>query len=161
MATSSASQLSQLKDFLAYLTTIKGDLSNVTAPPFVLAQKSATEFPASWCSHQDLFLAQSTPADAAERALAVLKNFLASLKTQTYAGTSEADGAKKPLNAFLGELFLAQFDTPGQGATRLVSEQVSHHPPVTACYLYNEEAGISVRIPSNLPSFFAKLTPRP
>lgn len=45
---------------------------------------------------------------------------------------------KKPLNAFLGELFLADF-----GGTKLVSEQVSHHPPITACYISNEQHGVS------------------
>ncbi|KAL9087957.1 MAG: hypothetical protein Q9159_003399 [Coniocarpon cinnabarinum] len=124
------------------IASFKGDLSNVTAPPFILAQKSATEFPAAWCSHQPLFLAQGASSDAAERALAVLKNFLASLKTQTYTGSTEKDGAKKPLNAFLGELFIAEFEGP-EPRTRLISEQVSHHPPVTACYLYNKEKGIS------------------
>jgi hypothetical protein len=48
---------------------------------------------------------------------------------------------KKPLNAFLGEVFLASWDGDG-GKTQLVSEQVSHHPPVTACYLWNDEAGV-------------------
>ncbi|KAI9660784.1 MAG: hypothetical protein M1831_003476 [Alyxoria varia] len=115
---STTTQLSQLKDFLAYIVTLKTDLSNVTAPPFVLAPKSAVEFPASWCSHHSLFLAQGASQDPAERALAVLKNFLCSLKTQTYVGTSEEDGAKKPLNAFLGELFFGQLDE-----SQLISEQ--------------------------------------
>jgi hypothetical protein len=48
---------------------------------------------------------------------------------------------KKPLNAFLGEVFLASWDGKA-GKTQLVSEQVSHHPPVTACYLWNDEAGV-------------------
>lgn len=121
--TSSTEQLSQLKDFLAYIATLKTDLSNVTAPPFVLSKKSAVEFPASWCSHQELFLAQGAPEDPARRALAVLKNFLCSLKTQTYTGSSEKDGAKKPLNPFLGELFLAEFES-GEGNSTLISEQV-------------------------------------
>lgn len=125
-----------------HIANFKGDLSNVTAPPFVLARKSATEFPASWCSHQPLFLAQGASDKPELRALAVLKNFLASLKTQTYTGSTEKDGAKKPLNAFLGELFIAEFEGK-EPRTKLISEQVSHHPPVTACYLYNKEHGIS------------------
>lgn len=40
---------------------------------------------------------------------------------------------KKPLNPVLGELFYGQWaDTKGRGETILVSEQVSHHPPITA-----------------------------
>ena len=158
MAVETTSQLTQLRDFLGSIASFKGDLSNITAPPFILAQKSATEFPASWCSHQPLFLAQGASPDPAVRALAVLKNFLASLKTQTYTGSSEKEGAKKPLNAFLGELFIAEFANEeggdgdeGSGSvaggeeerTMLISEQVSHHPPVTACYLYNKKHGIS------------------
>lgn len=74
----------------------------------------------------------------------MLKNYLCSLKPQTYIGLSESDGAKKPLNPFLGELFLAEFDNQGQGKenTKIIAEQVSHQPPVTAAYLWNEQAGI-------------------
>lgn len=46
---------------------------------------------------------------------------------------------KKPLNAFLGELFIAGTND----GTKLISEQVSHHPPVTACYLWNKDKGVS------------------
>jgi oxysterol-binding protein-related protein 9/10/11 len=59
--------------------------------------------------------------------LLVLKWFLAALKQQQYAGRDEKDGVKKPLNAFLGELFLASWDGGEEGVkgtTRLVSEQV-------------------------------------
>lgn len=48
---------------------------------------------------------------------------------------------KKPLNAFLGEVFIGSCG-PNGDETKLVSEQVSHHPPVTACYLWNEKAGV-------------------
>lgn len=68
----------------------------------------------------------------------MLRWFLTSLKNQQYGGRAENEGVKKPLNAFLGELFLAQ----GEDGTRLIAEQVSHHPPVTACYLWNDQAGI-------------------
>ena len=73
--------------------------------------------------------------------LAVLKWFLSSLKGQQYAGRDPSDGVKKPLNAFLGEVFVGSCG-PEDDECRLVSEQVSHHPPVTACYLWNEKAGI-------------------
>jgi len=83
-------------------------------------------------------LAPASETDPAKRALLVLRWFLSSLKNQQYGGRSENEGVKKPLNAFLGELFLAA----GQDGTRLIAEQVSHHPPVTACYLWNDQAGI-------------------
>ena len=70
----------------------------------------------------------------------MLRWYLTSLKNQQYGGRDEKDGVKK-LNAFFGEVFLASWDGAG-GTTRLVAEQVSHHPPVTACYLWNNEVGI-------------------
>ncbi len=69
----------------------------------------------------------------------VLKWFLGSLKNQQYAGRKEDDGVKKPLNAFLGELFIGSWKDEKLGETKLISEQVSHHPPVTACYLWNDK----------------------
>ncbi|ORY55624.1 uncharacterized protein BCR38DRAFT_356614 [Pseudomassariella vexata] len=140
------SNVSQLKDFLGYLATVKDDLSNVTAPPFVLSPKSVTEIPASWAERHKLFLQPSCEEDPAQRAFLVLKNFLCSLKRQVYPeATADSDGgAKKPLNAFLGELFLGTFEEPETGSkTQLISEQVSHHPPVTACVLYNKQHRMS------------------
>jgi hypothetical protein len=44
----------------------------------------------------------------------------------------------------LGEQFLARWnDRNGSGETILISEQVSHHPPVSAVYLENQKAGVS------------------
>jgi oxysterol-binding protein-related protein 9/10/11 len=61
-----------------------------------------------------------------------LKWFLAALKQQQYAGRDERDGVKKPLNAFLGELFLASWKgSEGvTGTTMLVSEQVRYVPMI-------------------------------
>lgn len=60
----------------------------------------------------------------------VRSRYLASLKRQQYSGGSEADGVKKPLNAFLGELFVGSFVDEGvEGETRLISEQVRYAAP--------------------------------
>jgi hypothetical protein len=122
------------------IAAIRGDLSNYTAPPFVLATQSTVEFPAYWAEHTSHFLAPATEPNPAKRALLVLRWYLTSLKNQQYGGRDEKEGVKKPLNAFLGEIFLASWES--DGTTRLVSEQVSHHPPVTACCLWNDEKGI-------------------
>jgi len=61
--------------------------------------------------------------DPAERALLVLRWFVSALQNQQYAGRSEEEGVKKPLNAFLGEIFVARWEDES-GTTRLVSEQV-------------------------------------
>jgi hypothetical protein len=91
---------------------------------------------------------------------------------QQYCSRSEKLGSeKKPLNPFLGELFLGKWiENEDVGETKLISEQVrcvsgdevilggvillidmvySHHPPATAYSIVNEKHGIEVRI---LPS---------
>lgn len=141
MSNAITSNRSTLKEFLASIATIQGDLSNITAPPFVLAEFSTVELPQYWADHPSSFVAPALEKDPAKRALLVLKWFLGSLKNQQYAGRREEDGVKKPLNAFLGELFVGSWKDES-GVTRLVSEQVSHHPPVTACYLWNDKYGI-------------------
>lgn len=73
----------------------------------------------------------------------VLKWFLSTLKHQ-YASRSEQYGnEKKPLNPFLGELFLGTWSDDA-GTTTLVSEQVSHHPPATAYCVRNEKTGVEL-----------------
>jgi hypothetical protein len=134
---------STLKEFLASVATIKGDLSNITAPPFVLGDYSTVELPQYFADRPSLFVAPALEQDAEKRALLVLKNFLGSLRNQQYAGRREEDGVKKPLNAFLGELFLGNWYDEEVGETKLVCEQVSHHPPVTACYIENEKFGVT------------------
>ncbi|KAH9881932.1 hypothetical protein J1614_001103 [Plenodomus biglobosus] len=142
MSNDIVSNRSTLKEFLASIATISGDLSNITAPPFVLAENSTVEIPQYWADHPHLFVAAASEPDAEKRALLVLKWFLGSLRNQQYAGRKEEQGVKKPLNAFLGELFLGSWKDVELGETRLVSEQVSHHPPITACYLWNDKHGV-------------------
>ncbi|KAH7398381.1 hypothetical protein BKA66DRAFT_407522 [Pyrenochaeta sp. MPI-SDFR-AT-0127] len=142
MSNDIASNRSTFKEFLASIATISGDLSNITAPPFVLGEFSTVEIPQYWADKPLLFVAPSAEEDAQKRALLVLKWFLGSLRNQQYAGRKEDEGVKKPLNAFLGELFLGSWNDEELGETNLVSEQVSHHPPITACYLWNDKHGI-------------------
>ncbi len=112
----------------------------------MLATKSAVEFPAYWAEHPSIFVAPASEPDPQKRALLVLKWFLAALKQQQYAGRDEKDGVKKPLNAFLGELFLASFEPDGdvKGTTKLISEQVRYADDVpsigdASTIAYNED----------------------
>ncbi len=100
----------------------------------------------------------------------MLRLFLIALRSQLYVGGSPTVSIRKPLNAFLGELFLAEWreragdddsadDASSSGsnssssssfvscggataATRLVAEQVSHHPPITAMHIADEANGV-------------------
>ena len=70
-----------------------------------------------------MFAAPAKEADPARRASLVLKWFLTTLKQQ-YASRSEQYGnEKKPLNPFLGELFLGKW-VDDAGTTEVISEQV-------------------------------------
>ncbi|KAK9454366.1 hypothetical protein V1511DRAFT_522055 [Dipodascopsis uninucleata] len=131
--------------FLKSLATSKGDLSSITAPPFILSGTSLTEYSKFWGEHPSLFVAPTMIIDPEERALSVFKWFIATLKGQ-YTSRNETMGSeKKPLNPFLGELFLGKWETEDEGKTILVSEQVSHHPPVTAYSIYNDTYGVQLQ----------------
>ncbi|KAF2828707.1 Oxysterol-binding protein [Ophiobolus disseminans] len=130
--------------FLKSIATFNGDLSTMTAPAFILSTKSLTEFSSYWTEHPSVFVAPAAEKDAAKRALLVLKWFISTLKQQ-YASRSEKLGSeKKPLNPFLGELFLGKWEDQA-GTTQLVSEQVSHHPPVTAYSIWNSQHGVRLQ----------------
>ncbi|TVY34115.1 Oxysterol-binding protein-like, partial [Lachnellula cervina] len=130
--------------FLKSIASFSGDLSSLTAPPFILSSTSLVEFSSYWAEHPSLFVAPAKEKDPQKRALLVLKWFLSTLKQQ-YASRSEKFGnEKKPLNPFLGELFLGKW-VDGEGETRLVSEQVSHHPPVTAYNISNATHGVQLQ----------------
>jgi len=127
--------------FLKSIASFNGDLSTMTAPAFILSTKSLTEFSSYWTEHPSVFVAPAAEKDPKKRALLVLKWFISTLKQQ-YASRSEKLGSeKKPLNPFLGELFLGKWEDEA-GTTHLVSEQVSHHPPVTAYSIWNDKHGV-------------------
>ncbi|KAJ4394154.1 Oxysterol-binding protein 4 [Gnomoniopsis smithogilvyi] len=127
--------------FLKSIASFNGDLSSLTAPPFILSGISLTEYSSYWCEHPSIFAAPAKEADPQKRAMLVLKWFLTTLKQQ-YATRSEKYGnEKKPLNPFLGELFLGRWEDEA-GTTELISEQVSHHPPATAYSITNLPTGV-------------------
>ncbi|KAJ2977258.1 hypothetical protein NUW58_g7869 [Xylaria curta] len=135
---------SSWSSFLKSIASFNGDLSSLTAPPFILSSTSLTEFSSYWCEHPSVFAAPADEEDPAKRALLVLKWFLTTLKQQ-YASRSEQYGnEKKPLNPFLGELFLGRWED-GAGTTDLISEQVNHHPPATAYSIKNEASGVHLQ----------------
>ncbi len=105
------------------MASFNGDLSSLTAPPSILSPTSLTEYSSYWCEHPWLFAAPAKEADPKKRALLVLKWFLSTLKQQYASRNKQYGKEKKPLNPFLGELFLGKWTTDG-GTTELISEQV-------------------------------------
>lgn len=102
---------------------MKGDFANITSPPFFLAPKSVVEVSECWTERPSMFVAPTLAPDPQLRALLVLKWIICSLRKQFYMGSDLNTGIKKPLNAFLREIFLGQWidDT---ATSRLISEQV-------------------------------------
>lgn len=99
----------------------------MTAPPFILSSTSLTEYSAYWAEHPAVFVAPAREADPEKRALLVLKWFLTTLHQQYCSRSEKLGSEKKPLNPFLGELFIGKWladSDPELGETNLISEQV-------------------------------------
>ncbi|KAJ5808291.1 hypothetical protein N7474_009560 [Penicillium riverlandense] len=132
--------------FLKSIASFNGDLSSLTAPPFILSSTSLTEYSAYWAEHPGVFIAPAKESDPAKRALLVLKWFLSTLHQQYCSRSEKLGSEKKPLNPFLGELFIGKWDGGEDvGETSLISEQVSHHPPATAYAIRNEKHGVELQ----------------
>ncbi|TCD62831.1 Oxysterol binding protein [Steccherinum ochraceum] len=134
-----ASQKGSWASFLKSIASFSGDLSSLTAPPFILSPISLTEFP-------ELFAAIAEAKSEEDRSIAVLKWFISTLKGQYTSRNEKLGSEKKPLNPVLGELFYGYWpDTNNRGQTNLLVEQVSHHPPITAYHIANPTKHISLQ----------------
>ncbi|GBE87104.1 Oxysterol-binding protein [Sparassis latifolia] len=141
-----AAQKSSWASFLKSIASFSGDLSSLTAPPFILSPISLTEFPAYWCERPALFSAIADAETDEQRSILVLRWFISTLKGQYTSRNEKLGSEKKPLNPVLGELFYGSWpDLNGRGQTNLVVEQVSHHPPITAYYISNDSKGIRLQ----------------
>ncbi|CAN6651297.1 oxysterol-binding protein homolog 4 [Trichomonascus vanleenenianus] len=135
------SQSSSWTAFLKSIASFNGDLASLTAPPFILSPVSLTEYSQFWCASRELFLAAAKEQDPEQRFLKVVKWFIGTLRGQYCSRNEQMGSEKKPLNPFLGELFTGKWvgSDDADGDIVLVSEQVSHHPPVTAYAIWNEQ----------------------
>ncbi|GAV30244.1 hypothetical protein PMKS-003754 [Pichia membranifaciens] len=143
--TSAASWTTFIKSIASY----NGDLSSLTAPPFILSPTSLVEYSQYWSEHVDLLLEPNFIVDSDDdpvelkRMIAVTRWFISTLKSQYCSRNETLGGEKKPLNPFLGEIFVGKWEDTSKeqklGETILVSEQVSHHPPITAYAVENKK----------------------
>jgi len=106
----------------------------------VLSQRELLAFPA--------LFPLSTTKDPLERFLVVLRWFLALVRTETME--------KKPYNPVIGEYHHAWIinDSDPEDVVEFVSEQVSHHPPVSASFTRARKHGITLKLN---PTFGVKL----
>ncbi|KAL9609049.1 MAG: hypothetical protein Q9167_006147 [Letrouitia subvulpina] len=139
----------QLTSFIKSIASFNGDLSSMTAPPFILGTLSLTEFSAYWTQHPSVFVAPAAEPDPAKRALLVLKWFLSSLRPSYSTRNDKYGSEKKPLNPFLGELFLGKWEDEA-GMTELVSEQVRYGISEERIFSCEREAIQSLLTPFSL-----------
>ncbi|KAG0165757.1 Oxysterol binding protein [Apophysomyces sp. BC1015] len=129
----------QFKEFLKTVISFTGDLSSLTCPAFFLNGLSLLEYGTYWGDHPTCFTAVSDPSNPQERMLAVTRWFMSTLWGSYASRCTNGLTEKKPFNPILGEQFHCTL-----GDVKCVCEQVRHHPPISAFYLENEKAGVSL-----------------
>jgi hypothetical protein len=103
------------------------DLHKVTFPTFVLEPRSMLERITDFMAHPDLIFGAEQCDDPEERFMRVLQYYLAGWHIKP-------KGVKKPYNPVLGEFFRCRYDYPNDTQGFFISEQVSHHPPISAFF---------------------------
>lgn len=142
--------------FLKSIASFNGDLSSLTAPPFIISGTSLTEYSEYWAEHPNLLVEPQNyvsvsddkveiEAMSLKRMIAVTRWFISTLRSQ-YCSRSETLGMeKKPLNPFLGEVFVGKWHSDDLGDTILLSEQTSHHPPITSYFIENSKNNVNLQ----------------
>lgn len=162
------SNSSSWTSFLKSIISFNGDLSKLTAPPFILSPTSLVEYPKHWAEHPELILAPSFIDESSDRCvteelrmLAVVKWFVSTLKCQ-YGSRKEKMGCeKKPLNPLLGELFVGHWengDKPEYGTSVLLSEQVCQNPPITAYTIFNDKNQVRLEGYNQIKASISKMS---
>ncbi|CAG8475492.1 16066_t:CDS:2 [Cetraspora pellucida] len=113
------------------------DLHRVTLPTFVLEPRSMLERITDFMSHPELILRVPKQDDALQRFVNVVRYYLSGWHIKP-------KGVKKPYNPVLGEHFRARWKFPDATESFFVSEQVSHHPPISAYYYASPENNIII-----------------
>ncbi|KAK3579132.1 hypothetical protein CHS0354_022152 [Potamilus streckersoni] len=132
------------------------DLTKVVLPTFILERRSLLEMYADFFSHPDLFVKISDMKTPRDRMVQVVRWYL----SMFHAGKS-SEVAKKPYNPILGETFQCFYNVPGRPSSpekvedgpipwgtkenlSFISEQVSHHPPISAFYAEHFNSRLSL-----------------
>jgi len=114
------------------------DLTRISLPSEFLNPYSVLEFASlRYLAKMPFLLEANAHTDPEYRMLYVIRWFLASM--------TDAKMYKKPYNPVVGETHKCNITDSTGSQSRFVAEQVTHHPPVSAVYMCNEDAGISVQ----------------
>ncbi|KAI1887972.1 hypothetical protein AGOR_G00180260 [Albula goreensis] len=111
------------------------DLSKVVLPTFILEPRSFLDKLSDYYYHADFLSEAAVEENPYNRMKKVVKWYLSGFY-------KKPKGLKKPYNPIIGETFRCMWIHPKTNSkTFYISEQVSHHPPVSAFYVSNRKDG--------------------
>ncbi|XP_030626251.1 oxysterol-binding protein-related protein 8 isoform X2 [Chanos chanos] len=111
------------------------DLSKVVLPTFILEPRSFLDKLSDYYYHADFLSEAAVEENAYNRMKKVVKWYISGFY-------KKPKGLKKPYNPILGETFRCMWiHRRTNSKTFYISEQVSHHPPVSAFYVSNRKDG--------------------
>uniref|UniRef100_A0A4W3I8C0 Oxysterol-binding protein n=1 Tax=Callorhinchus milii TaxID=7868 RepID=A0A4W3I8C0_CALMI len=114
------------------------DLSKVVLPTFILEPRSFLDKLSDYYYHADFLSEAAVEENAYSRMKKVVKWYLSGFY-------KKPKGLKKPYNPIIGETFRCMWIHPKTNSrTFYISEQVSHHPPISAFYVSNRKDGFCV-----------------
>eukprot|EP01135_Chromosphaera_perkinsii_P004532 Nk52_evm2s288 gene=Nk52_evmTU2s288 len=113
------------------------DLTRVVLPTFILEPRSFLQKLSDYNFYCELLENAIKEKDPQLRMVAIVKYYLAGFHIRP-------KGMKKPYNPILGETFRCRWDHDDGSFTHFVSEQVSHHPPISAFYCSNRKKGFTI-----------------
>ncbi|KAL0476801.1 hypothetical protein AKO1_005999 [Acrasis kona] len=115
------------------------DLTSITCPAFVLRPQSQLEVQSHIASFTDNLLQLSSEPDPRRRMKIVSQWALNAMSHLPQDGFERV----KPYNPILGERFICAWQHKDGTTTSLLSEQVSHHPPISGMYVRNDTHNIT------------------
>eukprot|EP00761_Pharyngomonas_kirbyi_P013965 gb/GECH01013995.1/.p1 GENE.gb/GECH01013995.1/~~gb/GECH01013995.1/.p1 ORF type:complete len:394 (+),score=99.96 gb/GECH01013995.1/:1-1182(+) len=115
------------------------ELWRMAMPAFILENKSMLEKISEYCYPHSLVLDIAEQETEEDRFLTAVRFWLSALRT-----TPRKKGVAKPYNPIEGEKFTCKWVDRDDTESRFLAEQVSHHPPVSAFYMENQEKEIVV-----------------
>ncbi|XP_060759730.1 oxysterol-binding protein-related protein 8 isoform X10 [Neoarius graeffei] len=111
------------------------DLSKVVLPTFILEPRSFLDKLSDYYYHADFLSEAAVEENAYNRMKKVVKWYISGFY-------KKPKGLKKPYNPIIGETFRCMWIHPKTNSkTFYISEQASHHPPVSAFYVSNRKDG--------------------
>jgi len=128
--------MSLVRSFLSQISPGQ-DLTKISLPSVLCHPFSMLEL----ISHREMLLFHilfelDQVTDPLERFMVAVKWFIGIIRSETME--------KKPFNPVIGETHICWVDNGNEDYTEFISEQVSHHPPVSAWFILNLARNITI-----------------